>query len=523
MSWTNTTGVLENQIREELPAVLNECLPAIAPIYNMIEQTSIGVERDTMGRGWEVIHLFSTGVAGLMESSDPLGPTMLNITGNQLTVLDGITAAGAASMVPFPTANESPHTSSIKRTLALSMSTGNFSMPITWMQADQLTATQIKQVSRDIKAVGELRAIIEATSFFHYVADDSSSNKTHVLGRVSSFGESGSTNYVDIVINEAYGRISNFRIGMSIDVVATSTDTLQAGTATDGTDVLNYDGSNNYIRLYITSVDYQTKTIRVVGINNSTGATAAFADGTGWDGSHPITESAWIVLARCSRYTTATRPMMSWGLEDWMASSGYIMSGSSGAGGLDLGSYPQFKSQVVAVNGPLTDKVMNGYIGGFLDYFPGASLDTIITTQGVTLKYLEQPELYNSRLNYDRTGKALNVAGGWSNVSYEFNGRSLKWIISPMCLSNRLYGLKLANGNIKRYVPPRIGGSDDRVGSEIEFLAPLGGHNGIFMPSTSSTGAPMNVVQAPFWQYKLVAPLDVKGVKLTGLTEATLT
>ena len=82
--------------------------------------------------------------------------------------------------------------------------------------------------------------------------------------------------------------------------------------------------------------------------------------------------------------------------------------------------------------------------------------------------------------------------------------------------------MKFGGGNIKRYVPPRIGGSDGRVSSEVEFLAPLGGHSGIFKIAHNGDGASQEVLEAPFWQYKLVAPIDVKGIKLTGITEATL-
>ena len=91
-----------------------------------------------------------------------------------------------------------------------------------------------------------------------------------------------------------------------------------------------------------------------------------------------------------------------------------------------------------------------------------------------------------------------------------------------MCISGRLYGIKLNNGNIKRYIPPKVAGSDGRIGSEVEFLAPLGGSNSIFKIAHASSGASQALLEAPFWQYCLVCPIDVKGVKLTGLTEATM-
>lgn len=525
---TTAIAVIDNFIREELPRVIHESLPALAPIYNQIQSTSMDVARDKgLGRGWLVTHLYATGVAGLMEYANPAGPDFTSITGNQV----GHMAIGTAqtNVAIFPSASESPHTSSIKRQLALHMMVGNFSIPVTWMQADTLTATQIKQVARDIKAVGDLRALIEASSFFAYTATDQNDDPVDVLGRVSTITEVSTTNYVDIVIDEQYGRISNFRVGMRIDVVADNSDSdgPETGTDTDGTDIRNASTDTNYVHLIITSVDYLSKTVRVVGINNATGAVEAYGSTHGWTSnqSNPPVADDWLVLSKCTQFSTSgtARPMMTWGLEDWIKGSGYIMGGSSGTAGLDLDTFHQFRSQVVAVNGPLTDSVMNGYIGGYLDAYPGQSLDTIITTQGVTLKYLEQPALYNNRMTYDRTGKALNVAGGWQDVSYSFNGRELRWIISPMCLTKRLYGCKLGGGNIKRYTPPKVGGMDSRIGGEVEFLAPLGGHSGIFKIAHASSGASQNYLEAPFWQYNLVAPIDPRGVKLTGLTEATMT
>ena len=305
-----------------------------------------------------------------------------------------------------------------------------------------------------------------------------------------------------------------------VDIVADSAGTPQFGTATNGTDLRNYqDDDATYIPLIVADVDYLGGTIKVATVTGEhieaadLAATAAFAN------------DDWVVLRGCA--SVSGREQFTWGLEDWMKSSGQIMGGSSDTTnrlnpGLDLDTQSQFKSQVVSVNGPLTDAVMNGYIGGFLDAYPGQSLDTIITTMGVTLKYLEQPGLYNNRMFYDRTGKTLDVAGGWEDVSYSFNGRKLRWIISPMCISGKLYALKMNNGNIKRYVPPAVGGKDARIGSEVEFLNTLAGGSSIFKIAHASTGASQALLEAPFWQYCLIAPVDVKGCKLNNLTEATM-
>jgi len=295
--------------------------------------------------------------------------------------------------------------------------------------------------------------------------------------------------------------------------------------ATTGAEVKNYEyGETDYVILIITSVDYLGKAITVKAINSVDGGGMDFEWAATGDAFsvEPVADD-WIVMAKSTRYNSGSRPQLSWGLNDWIKSSGYILGGSSSnAAALNLTTYPQFKSQVKAVNGPLTDDVINGYIGGYLDAYPGETLDTVITTQGVQLKWLQQPGLYNNRQNYERTGKALSFKGGWSQIAYEFGGRTYEWIMSPMCLSNTLYALKFGGDNIQRFSPPRLGGVEASMGPEIEFLAPLGGLSGVFMISTASTGAPQDLLEAPFWYYNLIAPSDPRAVKLENLTEATM-
>jgi len=521
-------AALDNLVREELPMMITEAGPQIAPVFDKIKRTALGVKKqEGLGRGYKVIHLYETGTAGLIESGDPQGPQMETITGGMIQRLSQTSAHVASGLTIFPDAKDSPHMGDIKRELTLHKVVGNFSIPPAWKQAELLNAAQIKKVARDMKAVAKMKAIYEASSFFSYSAvsyDGTTTGVNQVLGRISAIEQTTGA-YGKITINEEYGRIANFRQGMRIDLVATSTDTLQSGTATGGTDVLNYEGgaTGDYITLLITGVDYLGKSINVKALNSTDGAASDFDLANTDEGdafSVVPAENDWIVAAHTSR--VVNRPQLSWGINDWIKGSGYILGGGSNDAALDLSAYPQFKSQVKNVAGPLTDDVINGYIGGYLDAYPGETLDTVITTQGVQLKWLQQPGLYNNRQNYERTGKALSFKGGWSQISYEFGGRTYEWIMSPMCLSKTLYAMKFGGDNIQRFSPPRLGGMEASMGPEIEFLAPLGGHSGVFMVSHADSGAPQELLECPFWYYNLICPTDPRAMKLTGLTEATM-
>jgi len=522
---------LSHFIREELPSVMHESLPLVAPFFRDMIVTSVGVSKDPaspLGRDWKVIHLFDSGISGLMKYAAPYGPAFVaaSTSGAQAQMLQFVTAAAST---PFPTATESPHAGSLQRDLYLHMTTGNFSVPTAWMSADALSATQIKSVARDIKAVGKLRAMVEATGFHALSVTNASGYKTKILGAVTSV--SNASNVVTVTIDEKYGTIHNFRPGMMIDIVkgdASDGGVLQDGSATNGTDRVNYTAAAGYVHVMITAVDYLSRTFKCVGIDSGDGLIEAYDTTHGWKaaGSVPIAQYDYIVMRDCSTYSSGTRPMPTWGMEDWIQSSGYLLSGTAGSQALDLGTYPQFKSAVHDISGPLTEDVLNKRVGDYLDAYPGLTIDTLITTNGVTQKYLQQFGLYNNRYFYDRAGKSLKVQGGWAEVGYEFNGRVVKWIVDPLCVKNRLYALKLGGGNIKRYVPPSISKGDSRLDQsggldgEIQFLAPLGGHTGIFMVARGSSGQVLDILEAPFFQYQATIPQDVRGIKLTNLTEA---
>ncbi len=504
MAVSYAIDTLDNFLREELPSTIHESLPDLAPVYKYIEQTSLGVTAKGIGRDWKVIHLYSTGLAGLIQNADPRGASMYN----NATYLQAQVVSGGVDV--FPSATSTPHALSLRRNLTLQMTTGNFSIPVTWLSGDALSSSQIQQIVRDVKAVGQNRALNEAQSFFM------SSNNT--LAQIDDHVATGeATGTFTFTVKAGTGRTQFFRSGMMIDVLADSTGP-QFGTAVNGSNVINYSDAGTYIPLIIADVDYYGGVITVAHAGNAD-ADLGIQDGDYIGGTAP-TDDDWIVVRGCG--TVDGREQRTWGIEDWMQDSGQIMGGSALDPGLDLDTYSQFKSKVVSVSGPLTDQVMNGYIGGFLDAFPGASIDTLLTTMGVTLKYLEQPSLYNNRMFYDRQGKALDVKGGWEDVNYCLNGRTFRWMVSPMCLTGTLYGTKFNGGNIKRYVPPKVGGTDARVGSEIEFLAPVAGHSNIFKIAHGSSGQSQAILEAPFWQYCMIAPVDVKGVKLTDLTEAIM-
>jgi hypothetical protein len=200
------------------------------------------------------------------------------------------------------------------------------------------------------------------------------------------------------------------------------------------------------------------------------------------------------------------------GLEDWMVSSGTLY-------GMNTNKYPQLRSEIKAVSAPLTETILNQYIGSTMENLRGlVNLDTIITTGGVVRQYLDG----HSDLGvFQRQGTSLNIQGGWADIGYTYGGKKFKWLISPYCAPGNLYCLETGNGNIRRYHPPKIPqtGSNNAFDGECQFYAQLAGSNSIFKPAHNTSGYTTDFVEAPFFDFKEIAPERPQGVKLTSLTE----
>ena len=512
--------LLDDVVREELPQMFIDLEPTIAPMFSEIKRTSMGVvSSQEVGKTWKVVHFYNTGTAGSFESGDPLGPDMSTMAGNQAQLLALGTAA--SNLAIFPKATEVPHTGEVKRELQLHKVNGNYSIPVAWRQLDKLNAMQLKKVQRDLKAVAMAKILYEASSFHSYEVANQSGYVNQVLGRISAIQEHAAggnyADYITITLDEQYGRIANFVKGQRIDLVDDVSGTLQNGVDTNGTDVKNYDTSGNYIMLVVIDVDYLGKKIHLRPVNTSDGSLPDYTAGY-YGSTVPAAANDWICAANTTTYTGGSRPQFSWGINSWVKESGQILGGADGASGLDLDIYSMFKSKVTDVSGPLTDEVLNAEIAAYMDAYPGDSLDTIITTQGVQQEWLKQPGLYNNRNSYDRTGKALDVVGGWTKLEYMFGGRMFKMVISPMQLKKTLHVMKFNGNNISQYAPPRVGGSDADMGPELEFLQSAQGP-GVFMVSHASTGQPQDLLEAPFWYYRLICPKDPRGIKLDNLVE----
>ena len=542
-------SALNTTIEDMTPSVFRDAGPTEAPILEKADKTTQNVQvssasNDDLGQLYKVKHAWKTGSAGMIRSINPYGSNTLDV-GTEARVLDNL--GSAEGMSPFPKAGDSPLPGDFVRTLYLSACAGNFPIPMHWSFADALTAQKLHQVSRIIMAAGQTARKQDAQSYYSYRATNDATYKTTVLSRVVSSAKTthatraGSTdgNFVDVVIDPRYGTIEMFQEGQEIDFVANSggTDTvagtLQSGVAEDCSDVRNYAlnvDNNPYVQVVVTKVDRNTNTITVIGIARSSGLSssqvadtvATYTDDThGWshDQSKPITDYDWICPRGVSRHISNTRPWLTHGVFDWVASSGYILGGAQYGVGLDLAEYPMFASITHSANTPLTEHLLNRVSIASATRFKNVKIDTWQTTPGALLKFAEEIEA-NSSSKFERTNMELKVKGGWAVSNYVTPQGTYEWWTSPYMHQGKMIGQEMNKSNLKMYSHKIIGDTKEGFGTDVQFVGRMLGYPTSKVPETALNGTPKTVSGMPWIRFALLAPIMPNGWLIDSITEA---
>ena len=459
---------IDKILKEELSPGIRESLPDLDPVYKKIRSTSMGVERDGLGRDWKFIQTFETGLSGAYAIRAAGGSTV-----NALTQTSTFDAPQG-----FPTYSEATATNFLQRTITLKEGYGNIAVPHQYLRADQLTASIGSAVRALFRGTAKKVAHTHAV---HFYMTDATNFAIGDVGTVATTASNNGTTAVtidfDTTDTASSGMINRFFPGMLVDIYDSSATTQR----------------NSSFLVVVDIVDYLAGTVIFKSVNGS--STITFSDND-------------IVVFKDSLQQGFS------GLESWIKNSGSVF-------GITLASFPQFKSHIPsAINNILTEQTLNQHYALMAERY-GVTLlpDANITTAGVTVSMVN--DLDSDVTRFNRQGQSLSLAAGFSDVGYEYNGKPTDWLISNYCERKTLYGVQLGNDNIKRYVPPAIPGtaSEGLFDGSVEFVAPLGGFKGVMMQSRLSTGAAGDGLEAPFVCVQEVCPRNVQSLKLSGLTE----
>lgn len=462
---SNIMDSISSILREELAPSIFEFQAQVDPVFSTAIMDSQGVMRDDIGKDWTWKQPLVTGLAGGFVDVEATGDSILTV--QQQTV-------GYDTQSTWPGRTDMVNPALSQRSLKLKRQRGNFAVPLQVLRADKLTAARVSYFAQILKAVVKHQAQREANFFYSYDA----TNPTYFpLGTitVTAGGGAGDTSVTFTVLT---GRIRRYMPGMPVDFYNPT------GPAKRNTPAMK-----------VGEVDLLNKTVK-----------AYTTDGAGITGT--ITTGDFVA----NRSTTASAGPA--GIENYIKASGTLFNGS-----VSLTSYPELKSIVVASLGSALDELaLNKYIGSFFDAYD-TNLDTILTTVGVINGYIDNLSDFRQ---VQRNGEVLTLKEGWASISYEYEGRRFKFLVSPYCASGNLYVAKQGGQNFRRLVPPKLSeaGSRKEFPGDIEFVAPIFGFKNVFMPLLESSQIG-DLMQAPFDLHRNWFYDDPRGIKIGGITEVT--
>ncbi len=488
----STLKGLDKIIREDLMFQERVLEPRVDGIFSKMYDTSEGVVAGggrvgTTTGGFTVIHTFATGVAGAFRNLAAGGDNDIDpdITGQSIMYSPSVT---------FPSATDATAPGYVQKTITLIEGLGVFALPLHLIMAEQLDATIAKPVSLTIKGTAKNVAQSEANNFY---ATDGTNIALCTLVKDADSTSNPSVTYTtgnstDDTMNIAFGtvadvigRVGRFYPGMTCDIFK-SDFTAKRVTGS----------------LICTNVDYVD---RVAMLTSLTGVNLKTL------GSFEAND---VVILWDSANDTDNVAFGPSGIDKW------TVNDNASIFGIDQTKHSQFNSVVSAVNNVLDQAVLDTNVGAFFDaYSDMCDLDSFITTAGVINNYIANTD---GLWRYERhnTG-ALKLKEGWTSFDYTYQGRDFELLQSRYVSNGILYGCKLADQNLKRYVPPRIpsAGKRSEFAPEIQWLGPIVGSNSIFLPARNSSAKLTRFVEAPFFCQREVCPEQLQGIKLTGLTE----
>lgn len=443
--------------------------------YSMVVQTTDNVvPGQGIGRDWTVLEPISIGAAGAVRFEEIEDPDTLQDSTytNKQWVPNKVKT--------YPGLDEMSLVGFDNMSMKLIEQKGNIAFPRELLAANTLPAVVLDVIELNIQNHVQLKAKSELTSF--YTVDDT--NKT--LGAVSGSVTFASSNRIATFAITS-GRIFNFCEGEYVD-------------AYDSTGVTK---RNSNFKIFVQKVDPFGGTITVADPSGGNDLSAA-----------GLTTGDLLVIR-------GSKGIGLQGLNTWIKNTGTLL-------GISLTDIPRLKSYLATISGVLTESVLNKSFGKYFDAL-GPLLKYGVTTTEVINKHMDDltaPQANAlTRQSFDRQGKPLDRVGGYSGFYHDFGGVRIFIFASAYCDSGSFYSCITDNGNIRRYVPPRVRGmgSHPDFGSEVEFILAYDTGNQIFgnvsaNPSGTSV-VPTNWFQAPWSAVFNRMARRPQGIKLSSCSE----
>ncbi len=503
-----TTTILESTLSQTLR---EELLPSIYergvikdPVYAMAKRTWSNVVRNQgIGRDYKVKKVWGLGLAGGGSFGSPLGSDMINAPEWSFSAFGTPETWPGYDEVSAPTFLTS-EVQLVKHKL-------NLFVPRDILQTDRLNSSIGSVMPFYVRGLSKLALQQELGAFYSTapttVALVTLGNTSATVTDVSADTAAINVDISGASSSLATGRIHRVEKGQLIDLYNTG------GTIKRNTNFL----------IYVDNVDHEAQVVRLRRIDGGELQTTTVLGGgityAGAGGDLDI-----MVLKDSIGFTPGT-------MEAWVA-DGTDITDFFGITVGDHGDYKSIKRDISAA--PLTESLLNRYVGYFKESFRDADLPRAITTNGVLLGFIDNIDslvrggtesptdnkgAYPGRFKYERNGRAVEVEAGWDVFNYRYGGRKIDIHTSTYAEKGRF----LAGAfDIDRFVPPPIPGTrtDQRIGDEMQFLASSGSsaYDSIFT-RYDHNGKFSNLLQAPAERKSVMMPRSPNFLLLHGIAE----
>jgi len=485
-------GAIQSIILQDINPGIDDSLDKLDPVWTDVVQSSMGVVKTNIGRGWLSISTFGVGRTGGGYYTKGLGSD--ETSGLNLVKQYGTPAT-------FPSIAEHTHGDLVQTEVRLVRYKGTFILPLVVLRANELDSAVADMVSYYTAGCSRRVAQDKCLSFY----SEDATNVKNVLCTVpaSITAGSGADSYVTFIVS-ASARGRTFYPGQFVEIWKS-----------DGLVRRHQDGA---------ALNASGAKLAIVDSFDPLGGSVTIRLSTGNFDTAVEVGDVVIPMQDTSRSgvdvtNAARKPTAPYGVLDWTINSGTLFEEES-TNGVSLATYGQFKSIVDDLGGSvLSEELLNQYFGRFFDAYGGTvDLDTIVTTQGVINGFMTGQD---GQYTFERNNAVLKNRVGWSQFEYVCAGRVLKVVTSPYLKPGYCLGLKLGEGNIRELTPPDLPGSsrDARMAGQVEFVMTSMGSNSIFTAARAANGAIAEFVEAPFEFFHQYQPKWPQGIKLTGAAE----
>jgi len=491
---------LGDLFQTDLVPGIEDRLEKVDRTYREVVSSKEEIKQDEITKDYKVIHTFVTSLAGAIRPAAITGPNMLTGTGSTQMI---------SAHDSYPGVGDIPLPGLESRYITMAKQRGNITLNLNMLRANQL------------RTVGDYPALVlqkTADMLAHYRAvswylDDSAGVVTlDLTGSGATVAVTGNVvtctgvTATGTVLAAGIGPKRRLQTGMQYDVWKTDESTCYTtrgwAMLTSNVDMYSHASINLYFQSAVDAAEFYT---------------AQGADGGGDFDVNLVPYGA--LPTRTSDGTNTS--ILPCGFQWWMRATGTLFGAF---GDLDVTTYGSlFKSYIVTVSAGLTETLLNSYIRTF-EEATGVELDTIVMTPGARQALLNLANIDTSSglVRIQRHNEAQNLQLGWEDLGYTYNGKTYRIFTSVYLKAGQVVIMKCNDGNLVRYKPPRVPGTDAMVSGMVPDIEWLGKkfYDSIWMPSTAPGGGRTDGIEAPFDLVVQHAAKEVRGVLLGSVTEA---